>query len=150
SIQITASSGLTEDEIDKMTKDAELHAEDDKKRKELVETRNSADALVHASEKSLKDLEGKVDDETKQAVEKEIENVKSVMQGEDTEAIKTAIEALTAASHKLAELMYAQAAKDNPDGGAPGDGGGAAGDGGAQPKKDDDDDVVDADFEEVK
>jgi molecular chaperone DnaK len=150
SIQITASSGLTEDEIDKMTKDAELHAEDDKKRKELVETRNSADALVHASEKSLKDLEDKVDDETKQAVEKEIENVKSVMQGDDTDAIKAAIEALTAASHKLAELMYAQAAKDNPDGGAPGDGGGAAGDGGAQPKKDDDDDVVDADFEEVK
>ncbi len=150
SIQITASSGLTDDEIDKMTKDAELHAEDDKKRKELVETRNSADALVHASEKSLKDLEDKVDEETKQAVEKEIENVKSVMQGEDTEAIKTAIEALTAASHKLAELMYAQAAKENPDGGAPGDGGGAAGDGGAQPKKDDDDDVVDADFEEVK
>ncbi len=150
SIQITASSGLTDDEIEKMTKDAELHAEDDKKRKELVETRNSADALVHASEKSLKDLEDKVDDETKQAVEKEIENVKSVMEGDDTDAIKTAIEALTAASHKLAELMYAQAAKDNPDGGAPGDGGGAAGDGGAQQKKDDDDDVVDADFEEVK
>ena len=150
SIQITASSGLTDDEIEKMTKDAELHAEDDKKRKELVETRNSADALVHASEKSLKDLEDKVDDETKQAVEKEIENVKSVMEGDDTDAIKTAIEALTAASHKLAELMYAQAAKDNPDGGTPGDGGGAGGEGGAKPKKDDDDDVVDADFEEVK
>jgi len=148
SIQITASSGLSDDEIEKMTKDAELHAEEDKKRKELVETRNSADALVHASEKSLKDLEGKVDDETKKSVETEIENVKSVMTGDDTDAIKTAVEALTAASHKLAELMYAQAAKDNPDGGTPGDGG--SGDGGAQPKKDDDDDVVDADYEEVK
>ncbi|MBW1635237.1 MAG: molecular chaperone DnaK [Deltaproteobacteria bacterium] len=149
SIQITASSGLTEDEIEKMTKDAELHAEEDKKRKELVETRNSADALIHGTEKSLKDLEGKVDDETKQKVEKEIENVKSVMQGDDTDAIKSAVEALTTASHKLAELMYAQAAQENPGGGSPGDGG-AAGDGGGQSKKDDDDDVVDADFEEVK
>jgi len=151
SIQITASSGLTEDEIEKMTKDAELHAEDDKKRKELVETRNSADALVHGTEKSLKDLEGKVDDETKQKVEKEIENVKSVMQGDDIDAIKSAVEALTAASHKLAELMYAQASQENPDGGgSPGAGGATGAGGGGQAKKDDDDDVVDADFEEVK
>jgi molecular chaperone DnaK len=146
SIKITASSGLTPEEIDKMTKDAELHADEDKRRKELVETRNSADALVHATEKSLKDLSDKVDDETKNNVEKEIENVKQVKDGDDVEAIKTAVEALTQASHKLAELMYAQAAQENPDAAA---GGGEAG---AQPnkKKDDDDDVVDADFEEVK
>ncbi len=146
SIQITASSGLTEEEIEKMTKDAELHAEDDKKRKDLIETRNQADAIVHASEKSLKDLGDKVDEETKSNVEKEIANVKSVMEGDDVDAIKTAIEALTAASHKLAELMYAQASQENPDGKG-GAGGGAAGGGSA---KKDDDDVVDADFEEVK
>ena len=140
SIRITASSGLTKEEIDKMTKDAELHADEDKKRKELVETRNSADALVHATEKSLKDLSDKVDEETKANVEKEIENVKQVKDGDDIEVIKAAVEALTQASHKLAELMYAQAAQENPD---------AAG-GAKTKKKDDDDDVVDADFEEVK
>lgn len=130
-----------------MTKDAEMHAEEDKRRKEVVETRNSADAMVHATEKSLKDLGDKVDAATKANVEKEIENVKKVKDGDDVAAIKTAVDALAQASHKLAELMYQQAAKDNPDGG--GDAGpGAAG--GAKGKKKDDDDVVDADFEEVK
>jgi molecular chaperone DnaK len=145
SIRITASSGLTEEEIKRMTRDAELHAEDDKKRKELVETRNHADAMVHASEKSLKDLGDKVDAATKASVEKEIANVKQVMTSDDLATIKAAVEALTTASHKLAELMYAQAAKQNPEGG-PGAGGAAGGSG----KKKDDDDVVDADFEEVK
>jgi len=147
SIRITASSGLTEEEIERMQKDAEIHAEEDKRRKELVETRNQADALVHATEKSLKDLGDKVDEEIKANVEKEIENVKKVLEGDDVDALKTATEALTAASHKLAELMYAQAAKDNPEGGAP-----PGGDSGGPSKGDDkdDDDVVDADFEEVK
>ncbi|MBU1564925.1 MAG: molecular chaperone DnaK [Proteobacteria bacterium] len=145
SIRITASSGLTKEEIDRMTKDAELHAEEDKRRKELVETRNSADAMVHAAEKSLKDLGDKVDAETKGNVEKEIENVKKVKDGDDVAAIKAAVEALTQASHKLAELMYQQAAKENPDTDAAGGQGG-----GAKAKKKDDDDVVDADFEEVK
>ena len=149
SIRITASSGLTEEEIEKMQKDAEIHAEEDKKRKELVETRNQADALVHATEKSLKELGDKVDAETKTNVEKEIENVKKALEGDDVDTIKNASDALTAASHKLAELMYAQAAKDNPDGGPTpppgGDSGAPKGDGGK-----DDDDIVDADFEEVK
>ncbi|BHH82584.1 molecular chaperone DnaK [Desulforhopalus sp. 52FAK] len=144
SISITASSGLTQDEIDRMTQDAELHAEEDKRRKELVETKNSADALVHATEKSLKDLGDKVDEETKAKVQTEIDNVNQVKDGEDVDAIKAAVEALTQASHKLAELMYAQAAKENPDGADAGP------EAGAKPKKDDDDDVVDADFEEVK
>jgi molecular chaperone DnaK len=143
SIRITASSGLTPEEIDRMTKDAELNAEEDKQRKELVETRNSADALVHATEKSLKDLGDKVDAETKNNVETEIENVKKVKDGDDVDVIKSAVEALTQASHKLAEIMYAQAAQENPDAAE-------GGDAGAKPKKDDDDDVVDADFEEVK
>jgi molecular chaperone DnaK len=150
SIKITASSGLTEAEIERMTRDAELHKEEDRKRRELVETRNQADAIVHASEKSLKDLGDKVDAPTKASVEKEIENVKKVMTGDDINAIKAAIDALTTASHKLAEMMYAQASKDNPEGGGSGAGpgaGGAAGAGGSGKK---DDDVVDADFEEVK
>ncbi|MFH0781425.1 MAG: molecular chaperone DnaK [Pseudomonadota bacterium] len=146
SIRITASSGLTKDEIERMTKDAELHAEEDKRRKELVETRNQADAMVHATEKSLKDLGDKVDAATKGNVQKEIDNVKKVKDGDDVAAIKAAVEALTQASHKLAELMYQQAAKENPDGGGDAGQGGGAGKG----KKKDDDDVVDADFEEVK
>ncbi len=141
SIRITASSGLTDEEIERMTKDAELHAEEDKKRKELVETRNNADSLVHATEKSLKDLGDKVDAETRSNVEREIENVKKVKDGDDIDAIKSAVDALTQASHKLAELMYQQASQQPPESGS--DAGGSA-------KKDDDDDVVDADFEEVK
>ncbi len=144
SIRITASSGLSEDEIEKMKQDAEEHADEDKKRKELVEARNNADGLIHASEKSLKDLSDKVDDETKGNVEKEIENVKKAIEGDDTDAINAAIEELTKVSHKLAEMMYAQASQE---GGA--DAAGAAGGAGADEAKQDDD-VVDADFEEVK
>ncbi len=141
SIVITASSGLSEDEIEKMKQDAEEHAEEDKKRKALVDARNNADGLVHASEKSLKDLGDKVDDETKNNVEKEIENVKKAIEGEDTDAINAAIEELTKASHKLAEMMYSQASQE----GEPG----ADAAGSAEPEQQDDD-VVDADFEEVK
>ncbi len=150
SIKITASSGLTDAEIERMTRDAEMHAEEDKKRRELVETRNQADALVHASEKSLKDLKDKVDAETRGNVEKEIAKVKEAVKGDDIDAIKTAVESLTAASHKLAELMYAQAAKETPGGGSGGSGAAGGGAGAGKAGKKDDDDVVDADFEEVK
>ncbi len=139
SIRITASSGLSKEDIEKMTRDAELHAEEDHKRRELVDSRNNADAMIHATQKSLKDLGDKVDAETKANVEKEIEKVKAAAAGDDIELLKSAVEALTTASHKLAELMYAQASQqgDSSQGGAAGD----------APK---DDDVVDADFEEVK
>jgi molecular chaperone DnaK len=148
SIRITASSGLSEKEIEQMKQDAEEHAEEDKKRKALVEARNNADGLMHASEKSLKDLGDKVDAETKANVEKEIANVKLAVEGDDTDAINAAIEELTKASHKLAEIMYSQASKDGPGaGGAGADAGGGA-DAGADAQQDDD--VVDADFEEVK
>jgi molecular chaperone DnaK len=149
SIRITASSGLSEDEIERMKKDAELHAEEDKKRKELVEAKNNADSMIHMTTKSLNELGDKVDAETKGNVEREIENLKKVMESEDAAAIKAATDSLTQASHKLAELMYAQAKAQ---GGAPGDGGAAGGAAGSQGKKGgkDDDDVVDADFEEVK
>jgi len=145
SIRITASSGLSEEEIEKMKQDAEEHAEEDKKRKALVEARNNADGLMHASEKSLKDLGDKVDAETKANVEKEIANVKKAVEGDDTDAINAAIEELTKASHKLAELMYAQASKDGPGAAGAADTGAGAGADAQQ-----DDDVVDADFEEVK
>ncbi|MDD3618028.1 MAG: molecular chaperone DnaK [Desulfobulbaceae bacterium] len=147
SIRITASSGLSEQEIERMKKDAELHSEEDHKRKQLVEAKNNGDSMIHMVEKSLKELGDKVDSETKASVENEIANLKKTMEGDDTEAIKKATESLTQASHKLAELMYAKANKGE-QGGGPETGGGAAGGGKASGK--DDDDVVDADFEEVK
>ncbi len=143
SIRITASSGLSEEEIEKMKKDAELHAEEDKKRKELVEARNQADNLIYATEKSLKDLGDKVDSETKSNVEKEVENLKKALEGDDFDTIKKGTEALTEASHKLAEIMYSQATKEQA-----GAAGGPEAEAQEEPKKDDD--VVDADFEEVK
>jgi molecular chaperone DnaK len=147
SIKITASSGLSEDEIKNMQQDAELHAEEDKKRKELVEAVNQADSLVYATEKSLKDLGDKVDAETKSKVEQEVESLKKVIEkGDNVDELKKGIESLTQASHKLAEIMYAQATQDQA-GQQPGDGP-EAGDQAGESKTDED--VVDADFEEVK
>ena len=154
SIRITASSGLSEAEIERMKKDAELHADEDKKRKELVEARNNADSMIHMTGKSLQELGDKVDAATKSNVEQEIEKLKKAMEGEDVEAIKSATESLTQASHKLAEMMYAQASSQQQGaagGGAAGAGAGTSqGAGAGSGKGKDDDDVVDADFEEVK
>ena len=148
SIQITASSGLTKEEIEAAEKEAELHADEDKKKKELVEARNTADSLIYSTEKSIKDLGDKVDAEIKSKAEAAIEPLRKAMEGEDPEEIKRLSEELTQASHKLAEAMYQQAsaesgAQPGAEGAGPGDPGQAAG---AAP----DDDVVDADFEEVK
>jgi len=145
SIQITASSGLSQEEIDKLVKDAELHADDDKKKRELVDARNSADALIYSTEKSLKEMGDKIDAETKGNIEAAIEPLKKAIEGEDTEEINRLTEALTQASHKLAEAMYQQASQDQ----APPEGGPAGADGGAAAGEPEDD-VVDADFEEVK
>ncbi len=153
SIKITASSGLSEDEIKKMQKDAELHADEDKKRKDLVEAKNNGDSLVYATEKSLKEVGDKVDNETKSKVESGIEKLKKALEGDNVEVIKQATEELTQASHKLAEIMYSQASQQQPGGDAAGAGGaagGAAGAAGGSSADKDDDDVVDADFEEVK
>ncbi|MEJ2660737.1 MAG: molecular chaperone DnaK [Desulfobacteraceae bacterium] len=144
SIQITASSGLTKEEIDAAVKDAEMHSEDDKKKKELIEARNHADSLIYATEKSLKDLGDKVDAETRGKVEAATADLKKAMEGDDAADIKAKSEALTQSSHKLAEAMYQQAAQSEQAGadaqaGASQQGGASA-----------DDDVVDADFEEVK
>ncbi|HIJ79586.1 MAG: molecular chaperone DnaK [Desulfobulbaceae bacterium] len=139
SIKITASSGLSEEEIERMKKDADAHADEDRNRKEAVEANNQADSLIYATQKSLKELGDKVDAETKANVEKEIESLKKAMEAKDVEAMKKGTESLTEAAHKLAEIMYSQAQAKQ---------GEAAG--GAEGGKKDDDDVVDADFEEVK
>lgn len=149
-IRITASSGLSEEEVERMKKDAELHAEEDKKRKALVEAKNNADSMIHMTEKSLAELGDKVDAVTKSSVEQEITNLKKALEGEDTEAIKSATESLTQASHKLAELIYSQTSQGGESGGAGDAGTGAAGAGGSSGSGKGDDDVVDADFEEVK
>ena len=143
SIKITASSGLSEEEIEQMVKDAEAHADEDKKRKEVVEARNQADTLIYSTEKSLKDYAEKVDEETKKNIESAIETLKKALEGTDVEEIKKSTEALSEASHKLAEAMYADAQAAQ---GAEGEASGQ-GDSG---KADDKDDVVDAEFEEVK
>jgi molecular chaperone DnaK len=144
SIQITASSGLSQEEIDKLVKDAEMHAEEDKSKRELVEARNSADALIYATEKSISELGDKVDSETKTNVEASIAELRKAMEGENTAEIKRVSDELTKASHKLAEAMYQQASQNEQQAGAE-TGGQSAGDAGTA-----DEDVVDADFEEVK
>ena len=149
SIQITASSGLSDDEIDQMVKDAEAHADDDKLKQELIETRNQADTLIYTSEKSMRDLGDKVDAELKADIEAKSEALKKALEGEDVEEIKSKTEELAQASHKLAEQLYAQQSAEGAEGAGPDMGAGAAGeDAGAAPK--DDDDVVDADYTEVK
>ena len=146
SIRITASSGLTEEEIKQLIKDAELHAEEDKKRRQLAEARNHADSLIYQTEKSLSELGDKVDGATKSNITDHIERLKKAMEGEDVEAIKQASDALMKASHKLAEMVYAQTA-----GGGAGAGAGAAGAEAQQgQQKKGDEDVVEAEFEEVK
>ncbi len=148
SIKITASSGLTEEEIQNMVRDAESHAEEDRKKKELVDARNQADSLVYMTEKSLKEHGDKVDSSVRSAIEAAVTRTKSVMEGSDADAIKSALDELQTASHKLAEAMYQQAAGSGGPEGPAGAGPGAEATG-AGPKRPDED-VVDADFEEVK
>ena len=141
SIQITASSGLSDDEIDQMVKDAEAHADEDKQKQELIEARNQADTLIYTSEKSMRDIGDKVDDELKTDIGVKIEALKKALEIDDIAEIKAKTEDLSQSSHKLAEQLYAQqnAEQAGPDAGA---------DAAAAAK--DDDDVVDADYTEVK
>jgi molecular chaperone DnaK len=106
SIRITASSGLSDEEIEKMVKDAEAHAAEDHKKRELVEVRNQADGLAYTTEKSLKEHGDKVDEATRNSIQQALDELKKVMEGEDVEEIKQKTEALATASHKLAEAMY--------------------------------------------
>ncbi|MGE3830617.1 MAG: Hsp70 family protein, partial [Parvibaculaceae bacterium] len=142
-IRIQASGGLSDTEIEKMVKDAEANAAEDKKRKDLVEAKNHAESLIHSTQKSMTELGDKISAADKSAVEAAIADVKSVMEGDDAEAIKEKTNALAQAAMKLGEALYkaqqAGAAGDGGDGAAPGGGREAGAD-----------DVVDADFTEVK
>jgi molecular chaperone DnaK len=107
-ITITASGGLSDAEIQQMMRDAESHAEEDKRRKEEADVRNNADNLVYSVERSLKDVDGKVDPNTKLEIEQAIKEAKEALAGGDVEEIKTKQEALVTASHKLSEALYSQ------------------------------------------
>jgi molecular chaperone DnaK len=146
SIIIKASSGLSDSEIDKMVKDAEAHADEDKRFQELVMVRNQADNMIHATEKSLKDMEDKVSDDERKGIEDAITALREALKGDDKADIETKTQKLAEASGKLAERMYAQqgATDSNPQGGPQG-----------QQDKErttssaGSDEVVDAEFEEV-
>jgi molecular chaperone DnaK len=138
SIRIQASGGLSEADINRMVKEAESHAEEDKKRRALVETRNQGEALVHSTEKMLKDFGDKVPQADKGVVESAVAELKTALQGEDKDQIKQKTDALAQASMKLGEALY-----QSSQGAAAGNEGGGGAEGGQ-------DDVVDVDFEEVK
>jgi molecular chaperone DnaK len=141
SIRIQASGGLSDSDIDRMVKEAESHAEEDKKRRELVEVRNQAEALVHSTDKMLADFADKVSAEDKAAVEAAVAELKTAAEGEDVEAIKQKVDAVAQASMKLGEAMYQSAqGAGGGEGGPTADAGGGGSDEG----------VVDVDFEEVK
>jgi molecular chaperone DnaK len=139
SIRIQASGGLTDADINRMVKEAESHAEEDKKRRDLVEARNQGEALIHSTERMLKDFGDKVAAGDKAAVEAAAADLKTAIQGEDKDAIKQKVDALAQASMKLGEAMY-QASQGAQAQGGPSDSAGAG----------PDDKVVDVDFEEVK
>ena len=138
SIRITASSGLTQEEIDQLVRDAELHAAEDQKKRELVDARNQGDALVYSTEKSMSDLDGKADPATLAEVQNAIGRLKEALAGDDAEVIRSRTSELTQLSHKLAESAYHTS----------GGGNGAQGPT-ASPRASSDEEVVDADYEEV-
>ncbi len=138
-IVIKSSSGLSDDEIEKMVRDAEEHADEDRRARELVDARNQGETIIHGVQKSMAELGDKLDPGEKTGIESAIGELEAVLTGDDIEAIKAKTEALTQASHKLAEQIYAQTQAEQPQG-----------DAGNQPNADSpDDDVVDAEFEEV-
>ena len=147
SIKITASSGLSEEEIKQMVRDAEAHAAEDKKHKETVEARNHLDSLVYSTEKSLKEYSGDLDAGVKENIEAALKTAKGALEGQDAQAMRTAAEQLSQSSHKLAEAMYAKASQQQAGEQASGEADGGQAGGGEKKKRDD---VVDADFEEVK
>ena len=135
SIEIKASSGLSDEEIEQMVKDAEAHAEDDKKFEELVQAKNLGENLVHSCKKTLDEAKDKVEDSEKEAIENGIQELEEALKGEDKEEIDNKVKALSEASAPLAQRMYEEEAKskESPE----------------QEVQDTDSDVVDADFEEV-
>ena len=145
-IKITASTGLSDDEVEKMVNDAEKFADEDKQKRDSVESRNQAESLIYSTEKSMGELGDKLPEEDKSKITACIDQLKKSLEQDDLEAIKSDTEALVQASHKMAELLYSQQAQQPPPEGGP-----EATD--AEPNKEDksnDDDIVDADYEEVK
>ena len=145
-IQIQASGGLTDEEIQKMVKEAETNKEADKQKREAVDARNQADSIIFSTEKSLKEHGDKISEEEKKAIEAGVSDLRNTLKGTDTEEIKKKTQDLVQASMKLGEAVYKSQQKDAP--GNPGDPSGNPGD--QETKKEDKENVVDADFEDVK
>ncbi len=144
-ITITSSSGLSKEEVDKMARDAESHSAEDSQRRDQVEARNRADAMIYNTEKTLKEHRAKISDEDAKNIESALEDARKAMKGADAKEINKAVENLTTASHKLAEAMYkAAGTPGSPDGSA-----GAGADDGAAKSEEKKDDVVDAEFVDV-
>jgi molecular chaperone DnaK len=139
-ITITSSSGLSKDEVDKMARDAESHAADDRRRRDEIEARNRADAMVYNTEKLLREHRSKVSDSEARDIEAAVEETKRAMAAGGADRIQAAADKLTQATHKLAEAMYRATAQQQPAGGQPGEGQPSASE--AKPK----DHVVDAEF----
>jgi molecular chaperone DnaK len=144
-IVIKSSSGLNDDEIERMVRDAEEHADDDRKAKELVDARNQGDAMLHSVRKSLSEFGDKVDASDKDAIEQAAAELETALKSDDKAEIESKTEALAQASHKLAEQAYAQSAGAAEGGAETGGAETGQSTGGSK-----DDDVVDAEFEEIK
>ncbi|HEU4501748.1 MAG TPA: molecular chaperone DnaK [Nitrospira sp.] len=145
SIKITASSGLSKDEVEKLVRDAQTHTEEDKKRRKAAEAKNQADNLLYQTEKNLKEHGDKISGDDRTKIEEAVTALKKAMEGTDPDAIESATQALTTASHKLAEEMYKKASASAATGAGTETGGGAESPNGAKT----DEKVVDAEFEEV-
>ena len=143
SIRITASSGLSKEEIDRLVKDAALHADDDKQKKTLVEARNQADALVYQIQQSMNEMGDQLDSSTKAGIEETINSLKTAMNGENIDEIKRLTDALTQASHQMATAAYQQSAGTGPQYDNTASSDNPAADNGPE------DDVVDAEYQEV-
>jgi molecular chaperone DnaK len=141
SIKITASSGLSKEEVDKLVRDAQSHTEEDKRRRKVAEARNQADSLIYSTEKNLTDHGDKIGEDDKTKIQEAIAELRKAMEGDDPDAIERATQTLTTSSHKLAEEMYKKASSAA--------GAGPSGDGGQGQQGKTDEKVVDAEFEEV-
>ena len=147
-IKIESSGGLSEEEVEKMVNDAEQYADEDKAKRESVEVKNQAETLIYSTEKSVSELGDKLPEEDKTKIEACTEQLKKSVESDDIEAIKSDIEALSQASHKMAEMLYSQQ-QETQESQDPGDGSDQQADGEEKSGKEDED-IVDADFEEVK
>jgi len=149
SIRITASSGLNEEEIKRMVREAEQHASDDKQKREQAEARNKLDNLIYSTEKMVKEHGAQLDEAARKTVEDALADARGKLESKDAAEMNRAAEALSTASHKLAEAMYSKTRQEGPGDGASADGAGAGSSNGG-PSEEKKEDVVDADFKEVK